>query len=76
MTHNLYLGSVVLFRVFSVLALLWGTFLGLISLPLQFNPSAVPLLTPWASLIPLIAALALWFLAKPIARLVTSGLER
>jgi hypothetical protein len=77
MTHNLYLGAIVLFRVLSVLTLLWGTFLGLLSLPFQFNPGATtPLLTPWASLIPALAALALWFLARPIARVVTSGLDR
>jgi hypothetical protein len=76
MTHNFYLGSVVLFRVLSVLALLWGTFLGLVSFPLQFVPGATPLLTPWVSLIPIICAVVLWFLAKPIGRLVTSGLDR
>jgi hypothetical protein len=74
MTHYLYLGSVVLFRVLAVLSLLWGTFLVLMSMPMTFQPD-VGLIATWPTFIPVIISLVLWFLAKPIARLVTSGLD-
>jgi hypothetical protein len=74
MAHNLYLGSVVLFRIFSVLALLWGTFLVLTSMPVTLQPNG-GLIATWPTFIPVIGALILWSLAKPIGRLVTSGLD-
>lgn len=69
MTQNLYLIVVVVIRLWSVFMVLSGLYSVLLDLLIVRGGGPAFLALLW----PLIAGIILWFLAKPIARLVTSN---
>jgi hypothetical protein len=69
MTQNLYLIVVVVIRLWSVFMVLSGLYSVLLDLLIVRGGGPAFLALLW----PLIAGIILWFLAKPLARLVTSN---
>lgn len=69
MTQNLYLIVVVVIRLWSVFMVLSGLYTVLLNALIVRGGGPALLALLW----PLIAGILLWFLAKPIARLVTTN---
>jgi hypothetical protein len=75
MTRAFYSGVVVLFRVMSVLTLIWGTVVALFGFALQFSQGAMGVWPSMFSLVYIFGALLLWLIAKPVGRMVVSRLD-
>ena len=74
MLHNLYLIVAVGLRVAGLLIAVFGISFGVFMLSFAASDPGYMLVAPMTAIFPSLLGITLWFLAKPIARVVTAQL--